>query len=331
MFSLIRKARKLFLPLDIQLHLFDSMITPMLLYGTEVWGCETVDIIDIFYLKFCKSLLDVKQTTPSVMVYGELGAMPLQLKIKSRVLNFQYRIVSGKKDKICYKLYQLMHYLHVNDIFHSDWVKTVHDTLNILGLSDIWLSHDTFYSQTAFKNKVKTRIADQFKQAWKSNIDESEKCLNYRLYKKDFCFEKYLNILPLPLSKYFCKFRCLSHKLPIEKGRFLNIERNECICQLCNKNELGDEFHYLFNCDYFNRSRLKFLPLWSFQPPNSVKFEKLLISDDRTVLTKLALFIKIILTNLNQSRTNGPINAHLTIAQVMPKYNHNNEKQEALL
>ena len=33
----------------------------------------------------------------------------------------------------------------------------------------------------------------------------------------------------------------------------------------------------------------------------------------------------------NQSRTNGPINAHLTITQVMPKYNHNNEKQEALL
>ena len=48
LFSLIRKARKLFLPLDIQLHLFDSMITPILLYGTEVWGCENVDIIDKF-------------------------------------------------------------------------------------------------------------------------------------------------------------------------------------------------------------------------------------------------------------------------------------------
>ena len=34
---------------------------------------------------------------------------------------------------------------------------------------------------------------------------------------------------------------------------------------------------------------------------------------------------------INKSRTNGPINAHLTIAQVMPRYNHNNEKQEALL
>ena len=58
MFSLVRKARKLFLPFDIQLHLFDSMITPFLLYGTEVWGCENVDINDQFYLKLCKSLLD---------------------------------------------------------------------------------------------------------------------------------------------------------------------------------------------------------------------------------------------------------------------------------
>ena len=34
---------------------------------------------------------------------------------------------------------------------------------------------------------------------------------------------------------------------------------------------------------------------------------------------------KIDATVSNQSRTNGPINAHLT------RYNHNNEKQEALL
>ena len=39
----------------------------------------------------------------------------------------------------------------------------------------------------------------------------------------------------------------------------------------------------------------------------------------------------VAVTTNNQSRTNGPINAHLTIAQVMPRYNHNNEKQEALL
>ena len=48
-------------------------------------------------------------------------------------------------------------------------------------------------------------------------------------------------------------------------------------------------------------------------------------------LTKKFHIHNIGVRDRNQSRTNGPINAHLTIAQVMPKYNHNNEKQEALL
>ena len=80
MFLGVRKARKLFLPPDLQLHSFDSMIIPILLYGSWVLGCENVDIIDHFYLKG-RSLLDVKQTTPNVMVYGELGTIPLLLKI----------------------------------------------------------------------------------------------------------------------------------------------------------------------------------------------------------------------------------------------------------
>ena len=205
------------------------------------------------------------------MIYGELGTTPLHLIIKCRVLIFWYRIVSGSKDKICYILYQLMHYLYENDLFHFDWIKTVHNTLSTLELPDIWLSHDTFNTQAAFKNKVKTRISDQFKQEWKATLMNQKKCLNYRLYKKEFCFENYFNILPLPLSKYICKFRCLRHKLPFEKGRFLNIAKNERICLLCNKNELGDEVHYLFNCEFFHRCRIKCLPLWSFSSPKQSK------------------------------------------------------------
>ena len=49
--------------------------------------------------------------------------------------------------------------------------------------------------------------------------------------------------------------------------------------------------------------------------------------EGRKVCLKRCLAIR----RTDQSRTNGPINAHLTIAQVMPRYNHNNEKQEALL
>ena len=39
-FAVIRKIRKLGLQCDVQLKLFDAMIAPILLYGSEFWGCE---------------------------------------------------------------------------------------------------------------------------------------------------------------------------------------------------------------------------------------------------------------------------------------------------
>ena len=76
------------------------------------------------------------------------------------------------------------------------------------------------------------------------------------MYKSEFGLEKYFTILlPADLMYNMCKFRCGSHKLPIEMGRFFSIDRSERICDLCNKEELGDEFHYLFNCTFFKDER----------------------------------------------------------------------------
>ena len=50
------------------------------------------------------------------------------------------------------------------------------------------------------------------------------------------------------------KFRT-NHKLPVENGRWKNIARENRICLLCNNGEIGDEFHYLFKCQYFGNQR----------------------------------------------------------------------------
>ena len=71
MFSVLQKARKLYLPVEMQLNVFDTLVAPILLYGSEVWGFENVDIINRFQLNCFKIVLSLKQTTPSCMVYGE--------------------------------------------------------------------------------------------------------------------------------------------------------------------------------------------------------------------------------------------------------------------
>jgi hypothetical protein len=69
----------------------------------------------------------------------------------------------------------------------------------------------------------------------------------------------------LPKYLTLSKFRITNHKLPVENGRWKNIARENRICPLCNNGDIGDEFHYLFKCQYFG-NHLKYLS--SFRKPN---------------------------------------------------------------
>jgi hypothetical protein len=59
-------------------------------------------------------------------------------------------------------------------------------------------------------------------------------------------FENYLEILKDKDLFLLCRFRASNHRLPIEIGRWQNINRENRECNLCQGRELGDEFHYLF-------------------------------------------------------------------------------------
>ena len=49
---------------------------------------------------------------------------------------------------------------------------------------------------------VKKCLSDKFIQNWNNNVMNSAKCLNYRIYKSNFCFEQYLSVLPSDLRMY---------------------------------------------------------------------------------------------------------------------------------
>jgi hypothetical protein len=64
LYALYRKIRNLPIPIDLQLKLFDSLITPILVYSCEVWGFEMklsphsskIDLTYVIHLK-CMGLL----------------------------------------------------------------------------------------------------------------------------------------------------------------------------------------------------------------------------------------------------------------------------------
>ena len=44
--------------------------------GIYEWGFSKNEIIERVHLRFCKLLINFKTSTPSYMVYGELGRYP---------------------------------------------------------------------------------------------------------------------------------------------------------------------------------------------------------------------------------------------------------------
>ena len=113
MFALLRRGRQLQLPVDIMIHLFDTLVKPVLLYGSEIWAHERTEILEKLHLRFCKYILLVNKTTCSNMVYGELGEYPLILSAQTRMIMFWANISQDtEKTKISNLMYKLLYKLN---------------------------------------------------------------------------------------------------------------------------------------------------------------------------------------------------------------------------
>ena len=83
---------------------------------------------------------------------------------------------------------------------------------------------------------------------------------------------------------------CSTHKLAIEQGRYLNEPRENRLCQICNYNELEDEYHFVLVCPILSDVRRICLPLWCNNNPSERKLINLFQTDNFNILKNLALY-----------------------------------------
>ena len=168
-----------------------------------------------------KYILNVKQSTPHVMLYGELGRFPLSLIIKKTIIKFWSNLLLGKLSKLSYRLYSIL-YNDANAItYEFPWTVNVKSILDDLGMSYIWISQTPQNSEW-LANTVLQMGQGQYKQLWSASVHESSKCVNYKIFKTEHKFENYLLNPPFKLRKIFINYRLCNNKLPIETGRWLN-------------------------------------------------------------------------------------------------------------
>ena len=241
-------------------------------------------------------MLHIKKCTPSVMVYGELGKLPLSVEIKNKLLNFWCRLINGNECKLSYVLYNVLLQLHLNNIYDSEWLLYVKSLIIEIGEPQIWFSQSTG-NVNRFKKLCKMKIQDLYINYWFSKLSTSRSCTNYRIYKNNFNLEEYLIKLPPMLSSAMCKFKTTNNTMPVNQHN--NVNNNVCI--LCDDNMIGDEFHYLLQCNHFTATRKLMLSKHYYVKPNTFKLKNLFNVKSKSTLLKLSKFCKIIIDTLKET------------------------------
>ena len=303
MYSMLVKAKRLHLSVDTQCHLFDHLVLPILLYGAEVWGYECIDQLEVFQRKFLRTILFVNKCTPDCMVYGETGRGKILDKIKCRMIGYWVRLVKGKQSKYSLILFKFLLRLQsegqslVN--IKSQWVEFLADSFDYAGLGNVWRAQGEGYSAAWIMNTMKTRLSDMSIQEWSAATWSNRICTNYRMFKNELVYEKYLQILCQKEAITLSKFRCRTHRLPVNKGRFDANVVDDLQCPLCTPTDIGDEFHYIFVCPFFQNERKMYIPsnlCGSSLRPSALHMDKVFNTAHACQLKKLAKFVRIIMS-----------------------------------
>ena len=155
-------------------HLFDRVVKPVLLYGSDVFGINNLryksifnemykDIFEKCHLKFCRYLLGVHKHAPIIGIYGETGRFPIYISEIKMFIKFWYRAekCTEKSDIL---LYNAMCY---NRSIQSTWFKTVKKILNLINVStdQAILKNIHFLSKSLMKT-----YQDKFIEGWRRRL-----------------------------------------------------------------------------------------------------------------------------------------------------------------
>ena len=275
--------------LSTMFQLFDAFVGSTLNYASEIWGFSKNKEIERIHLKFCKLLLNVKSSTASMGIYGELGRYPLYINRYVRIIKFWCKIISSE-NIIVKHLYKCM--LKDCENGKKNWASNVKSLLDSFGFSNAWLDQANIV-HNQFHCIFKQRVCDVFTQAWCNSIIESSSLRSYITFKSILCYEKYLDFVPSKYRVALSRLRLASHQLRVVTGSYGNnrIEYANRTCNICNSSDIEDDYHFVIVCHVYKDLRKKYIKQYYMNRPSVFKYTQLMQSSNKTLIINLAKYV----------------------------------------
>ena len=232
-------------PPHIMFHIFDTLIMPILTYGSDVWGHNknAHNMLDKVFLRFLRCTLGVKCTTSNIIVYGECGRMPPSTKCTINSLCFMNRLMHMGGDSLTKKVYYELENLTQQGF--DTWVGALCKIYYPLQLN-------LHIHPSKFRQEYQDIVRSKFIQEWTADIADTSKhpiLRTYRYIKSSFRTEPYLyRVNDKRYHRAMSQLRCSSHILNVEQGQYTRprTRLDKRLCNMCNC--VDDELHFITAC-----------------------------------------------------------------------------------
>jgi hypothetical protein len=104
LYGMMCNLKKHMISIEKQCEIFDVMISPILLYGCEIWGHHQANDIEMVQTRFCKMVLKANKSSPLASLLGDLGRKTMLQKRQERLLCYWLKIIKNT-DSLVHKIY----------------------------------------------------------------------------------------------------------------------------------------------------------------------------------------------------------------------------------
>ena len=103
LFNLFTIFKNIDLPISQKMKLFDTLVSPILNFGSELWGMHKATDIELVHTKFLRYILGVKKLTNLSALYGELARIPLPVYRKINIIKYWVKILQQNDSSLLRK------------------------------------------------------------------------------------------------------------------------------------------------------------------------------------------------------------------------------------
>ena len=237
---------------EIAVLLRNLMFINAVLFNSEVWypvkdkDFEELEMID---KKLLKRFLETPSSTPSELLYLELGCIPLVEIVKSRRLMFLHYLLTRNENELLSQFFKAQ----CENPTKGDWVETIKQDLKDFGITE---NFDDI--KVNKKEKFKTIVKEAAKKfafkklEMKKQTHSKSKTLNHSKLE----MQSYLKNKKMHIEEIKFLFKLRSRMLSV-KSNFKNHDHDQdmdmcilCLCPLCQR--FQDDQAHILNCEKLN-------------------------------------------------------------------------------